>query len=75
MRTTSNKIPFTNKTNRMAFLDDVKSPGSPIKDNEPKSFTHFKKYSAAKISNDAIFCQRFSPDGSMVAAALMSGVV
>jgi len=76
MTTVNKKKPFT-KNIKMTFLDGERSPDSPMKAREPNylSFTHFKSETAAKISNDAVFCQKFSPDGSMVAAALMSGEV
>jgi len=76
MTTVNKKKPFTKKTN-MTFLDGERSPDSPMKAREPSnlSFTHFKTQTAVKISNDAVFCQKFSPDGSMVAAASMSGEV
>jgi len=76
MTTFNKKKPFTDNSN-MTFLDGERSPDSPIKAREPSKlcFTHFKSQTAAKISKDAVFCQKFSPDGSMVAAASMSGEV
>jgi hypothetical protein len=76
MTTISKKKPSSKHT-KMTFQDGERSPDSPLKAREPTTFTftHFKTQAAAKISNDAVFCQKFSPDGSMVAASLLNGEV
>ena len=76
MTTISKKKPLS-KHSKMTFQDGERSPDSPLKAREPSAFTfsHFKHQAAAKISNEAVFCQRFSPDGSMVAASLLNGEV